>query len=401
MLNGNAVSQSLARVPDLGSVSPSEWRELEVTGYERVWWTHGRAPNLVCNGFNIGSSASSLGYSRTMRWEGANSHRFDFITPVRVPSVSIVDRGGRLPIDLQRFSLRDHRYPFADELMNDVVRDYVAFCYVFGPDRIPSTKADWANLIAYPGLTQDPPASFRPAADWIFMKGGAGSLHAHHLDRCKLRKVRAVLSPAFRRAIPGIEVDENEALVGGYYGITIAPQHEMPLLLGHLLGRPPEDIGPHSRFFWGGSGMLLIGPSGLRELRDLRGQVDLTGIAHSVHRLAKGKHLEIWQVGASPEISAVPRQILEQIGQLDLIYCEINDPFVARDSLNESVFSRAWNRYMPIDAIPYDLEERESALGSVMGELRSHVFKWQELKRLPTKELLARFHRRGDIRERL
>jgi molecular chaperone HtpG len=135
-INGEEALPKLVPIPSPELELPYEWHRIHVDGYDDIAWSYGRAPNLVCNGITIGSSASSYGYSVQLHWEGDRGP-LDPSVPVTVPSVAVVDRAGRFPINLQRFALVGGKYPFAKELLRDVAIDHCAFCFVYGPTSDP------------------------------------------------------------------------------------------------------------------------------------------------------------------------------------------------------------------------------------------------------------------------
>lgn len=146
----------LTRLPGPGADLPEEWHRLETTDFDDMIWTFGRAPRIVCNGLNIGSSASSTGLSREFHWD-EDPTRHDVTLPIKVPCISVCDRQGRFPVDLQRFDIVGHRYPFDDDLLADVTRDYCAFCLVYAP-RIPPTRPvsiHRGSFTDYPGLADE------------------------------------------------------------------------------------------------------------------------------------------------------------------------------------------------------------------------------------------------------
>lgn len=170
-INGR-VLEPLTRLPGPGAELDHEWHRVNVTGYDEVLWTFGRVPVLVCNGLNVGNKGSSLSYHRRMNWEGES--RVTYVdTPVGVPYVSVIDRAARLPLDLQRYGLVQHRYPFADDLLADVTRDFIAFCLTFAPDSPPweGTAGAFQRPPKYPGWKTNHPAAFY-LDGWFYTQEG-------------------------------------------------------------------------------------------------------------------------------------------------------------------------------------------------------------------------------------
>ena len=169
-INGK-VLPNLTRLPRKEDELALEWHRLEVPEFDDVIWTYGRAPNLVCNGLNIGSTGSSRGYNVAMPWEGQTGI-INLDTPLAVPKVSVVDRFAKLPLDLQRFKLAAHRFPFAQQLLADATQDFCAYCLTFAPTALPPLNSfDW--LQNYPGWHSGFPNPFTLSA-WFYTNTGAG-----------------------------------------------------------------------------------------------------------------------------------------------------------------------------------------------------------------------------------
>ena len=67
---------------------------------------------------------------------------------VRWPNVSVFDPDGHLPLALQRDRLATKTYPFEQQLLDDIVRDYTAFLLVNAPTKPLRRRPQqiWADL---------------------------------------------------------------------------------------------------------------------------------------------------------------------------------------------------------------------------------------------------------------
>jgi molecular chaperone HtpG len=103
-----------------------DWRWFAAPGFERIFWTYGHDyPNLACNGILI-----APGSYRTLKtlWK--------FIAE---PKMSVFDREGSLPVNLQRNGLQAE-IPFRDELLASICDDLIAHAIVTAPARC---NSDW------------------------------------------------------------------------------------------------------------------------------------------------------------------------------------------------------------------------------------------------------------------
>ena len=95
-----------------------DWRYLINADFEKVFWTYRLGyPYLSCNGIVI---ANTLG--------GSNLWNF-----IETPKVSVFDRDGRLPVNLQRNGLQD-ALPFKDDLLRSIAEDLVAHALIEAPN---------------------------------------------------------------------------------------------------------------------------------------------------------------------------------------------------------------------------------------------------------------------------
>lgn len=110
--------RSSAKVPYVGRPSSGPWRRLASDGGETVEWAFQQGPAIMCNGIVIGAAADDETSPLTQRIEPP-------IGP-RVPRISIWDKEGRLPLNLQRTELSAHGLrDIWDRVCADVWLDYV------------------------------------------------------------------------------------------------------------------------------------------------------------------------------------------------------------------------------------------------------------------------------------
>jgi molecular chaperone HtpG len=102
------------------------WRRIEHPDFEDVQWAYTTAPGLVCNGITVMGARSQS----PVLWQRNGSLHL-----LRMPRISVFDRDGLLPLNLQRDGLSERTYPFREQLMRSVAQDVLAWMSVFGPTR--------------------------------------------------------------------------------------------------------------------------------------------------------------------------------------------------------------------------------------------------------------------------
>ncbi|WP_439408463.1 ATP-binding protein [Bradyrhizobium sp. DASA03076] len=100
-----------------------DWRWCTARGFERLFWTYKHEyPGLACNGILIENRNSS------------NSWLHGFIIK---PNISVFDREGSLPVNLERNGLQGP-IPFKNELLSSISDDLLAHALVEAPSRCSS-----------------------------------------------------------------------------------------------------------------------------------------------------------------------------------------------------------------------------------------------------------------------
>ncbi len=109
------------QLPPFNTKLPPGWHRIKHPDYQDIQWTYSEnAPALTCNGIKI------MGTGYRDLWKG----EFFQIDP---PSLSIFDFDANLPLNLQRTDLTQSKYPFHEELLNDVLKDFISFAFVNAP----------------------------------------------------------------------------------------------------------------------------------------------------------------------------------------------------------------------------------------------------------------------------
>jgi molecular chaperone HtpG len=123
-----------------------KWRRIKHPDYRDIQWSYWDGPFLACNGIAVVKESES-GYRERILGRNGNLE-------IKWPRVSVFDPDGHLPLVLQRNELATREYPFRAELLQDVVRDWLAFALTLAPDE-PSTSAisRYSGGLWYPGLS--------------------------------------------------------------------------------------------------------------------------------------------------------------------------------------------------------------------------------------------------------
>lgn len=119
--------------PNPNEILPPLWHRISHHDYADIQWTYdGEA--LFVNGILVYKEAKveseRARYSLNEKITLGNSNwGIEFI----LPQISVFDYDAKLPLNLQRTKLTVSDFPFNNELVEDIIRDYIAYCLVYGP----------------------------------------------------------------------------------------------------------------------------------------------------------------------------------------------------------------------------------------------------------------------------
>jgi molecular chaperone HtpG len=113
-------------LPSQVESSPESHHWVFPSDYEAVSWTFDRAPALVCNGIIISKDGNGI---PPLEESAESASKLS----LKMPSLSIFDRDGRLALTLDRLRVDFERLSFLEELREDVKRNIAAYLAVCAP----------------------------------------------------------------------------------------------------------------------------------------------------------------------------------------------------------------------------------------------------------------------------
>jgi molecular chaperone HtpG len=195
-------------LPGESETLPVGWHRILVTGYSDIQWTYlPSAPALTCNGIPLEQSLShfetTVGFS------------------LRMPKISIFDPDARLPVTLRRDRLATRTFPFYEELLSDVIREYLTAALQTAPERPLQMGEDarWYAGLMFDGVPQR--ARISTYGHWASTNEGIVPIQASTLWERDARE--AVLLP--------LKVTTREREQEEHFYIPRVPHAEFPLVL--------------------------------------------------------------------------------------------------------------------------------------------------------------------------
>ena len=137
--------------------------------FRSVHWSYEDLPPLACNGIRI---------VKPLRPDEGGYHNNKDDRPketwsanlFHVPTVSVFDPNGALPLTLTREKLSSDHLPFDTILRENVIRDFLAYCIVSAPTSplVEIGKKALSPFVAYPGFSDE------RESDWGYHRRGWG-----------------------------------------------------------------------------------------------------------------------------------------------------------------------------------------------------------------------------------
>ena len=188
--NGNLLTQRYT-VPSPGSrrLAPP-WHRIVHPNFADILWTFAEAPELTCNGIR----AEEPFREHSHYW----SDRFG----LNMPNVTVFDRDGKLPLNLQRTGLTTGGYPFDYQLSRDVISDFLGFTLSRYPKSGPIglDLCAWLSELSYPGSVRI--ARYRSDNDWFFTSDGIGFIDPQILAKSGCRSALVLRSSTSFSSLP-------------------------------------------------------------------------------------------------------------------------------------------------------------------------------------------------------
>lgn len=156
-------------IPNLDELWVAPWRSFDAEEYEKIFWTFDSVVLLACNGISV--------VSNKYRYLNYRKKRFGFKNEIPLymnePSVSVYDKDGRLPLNLQRTELINSDAGFGKELWRSIANDLMAYALVTAPDfKDDKKKIESWFLGKYKGFSHYQRDAFSYTSRWAIFNNG-------------------------------------------------------------------------------------------------------------------------------------------------------------------------------------------------------------------------------------
>jgi hypothetical protein len=417
-------------IPELNSKLPDGWHRIYHPDFEDIHWAYlPFLPDLVCNGIEIRPNEGQALSGGIIK---------DKYITFRRPHLSVFDFNANFPLNIQRTDITTTTLPFQEELLADIIRDFIAFTLVEAPTKISPngiTNEQYfkPNYFSNIGDAKDPYIQDFRIPLWVSTASGTGMFCDPILFKQLGRKsALVVFSYNNETSTPEIPLTEHEIVLWIPLSVnrsTLASINQaIPRGLGFHMDRYEIAEFFATRFSNYGnrlsSARLLISTKIIKGLENFRKYSsldydilqDVSNIRFPVFdiedfsydeykskklektiRVEKEWENENWVILKTGECPS-PRFDFEKFAEIDTIPDINNWPSVLAEwyfdenaKQNEiSVFSQIWDDLVRSPVIPYDLNERKKRLSHAYKELETHIENYIITKKLIEKEIKKR-----------
>jgi len=368
--DGRVIDQEFT-LPGANDPLSAQFYRINVPGYDDFHWTYSKAPTLTCNGLIIArhsyqSDANSY-YGQSL--DKLECGLFDFVTP----NILVFDSIGNLPLNLQRTELTTRELPFENELIDDLIRDFLAFAFLNAPTgslvNSHSSPEYYDHGYRYLRFHNTAEIAFLP---WFSGKDGVGLVDQYNINAAGIKSVLLVPSDSSVSLLSSFitqSFDAKFAVTDGNNWMRRRNLAALALLDPNYIASSPfsdcEAIG----------GRVLLTRSKSRELNKHRGLK--RSVRDKLTSEWSNRDWEILRTGECPSLSFDTRQLERHKPASEWDGCLAELHVRPRAPREVSHFGRMWSDIFESPTIPYSHAERQSRLIKAQASLREYIAKWQ------------------------
>jgi molecular chaperone HtpG len=339
-------------LPEPTSQLSEPWRRVTHPEYDAILWTYSKVPKLVCNGIVIMKDRSKTPFSKA---------------GLSVPNLCVFDPNGKLPLNLQRSALTENVYPFHNDLLNDVILDFIAFSLVYGPTKLPENLQEASLRLFYPGTSR---TNYNQdvAIDWYTFKNGFGYADPTFLSN----ENTTMLVTGVPTSLKKIPYELLQQLP------TVSSTSEYTYGRADSFFRKVAEFG-----YYSGEGSIEKMPDGDADAESVIGQTIRKGarilVSNSVlERGGQGGNYKItrivfkalqnewtigkwhlFQIGNCPESKFDFKEAIKRLDEKDDNFTIAGEIYLSGTENREpSPIAKKWLEILKATEIPFDLEER-------------------------------------------
>ena len=185
-LNGKRLQQSVV-LPYALDTSKFDYHWIHPKDYDSIGWTYTQFPPVVCNGIIVINNSVQNKYTLE---EGRFINKD---IKIHMPSISIFDKDGKLPITLDRLRIEFDQLQFLGEIREDIEKNILAFLLISAPQKGIVDKKTYLSPIlkTYPALS-----NYLPSMPWLLSSSGATLYCPELIHIAKVKNILEINDPS-------------------------------------------------------------------------------------------------------------------------------------------------------------------------------------------------------------
>ena len=398
LVEGRNLKQKF-NIPLSNDELPSMWHRIIHKDFQDIQWTYTEAPSLIHNGIIIlrAGSKEIPGFGEPPKdrfspaWDVSsmyfNKGQFprdkfmrekyfaNYAYVFHLPNISVFDADGSLPLNLERTGLTQANYPFDSELLEDVVKDFLAFVLINAPNQLQFIHdVDYlAVLPEYPGVKIGAYSSlFGPM--WFYTNDGISITDGWNLRASNCNCILRIYSIK--------DNTENQPLAplkplpypSPREGQAVIREVSYPDINQHIVGILDFDFDVDTFRGLALSGRRLLVSRIVVESENFQ---KISDGAAGEEEWSSEKWI-LWKLGKCPKETGDVPALVRQVESL--LRSQLNLAFIEEVYLGEiesddtmSMVASAWVSILGEPIIPYDLKERQQKFAHSYKTLQPYI----------------------------
>lgn len=364
------------KLPSCNSDLPDGWHRIIHEDYADIQWTYEKSPPLTCNGIIVPKAHYSNKNFKVL-WDNGHFR-------IKMPSLSVFDPNGNLPLNLQRISLNQSRLSFISNLREEILRDFMSHFLINAPQVGFSKSSVSQNFYMenYTGINSNYGQVGENILPFVYTNEGTTILDYWPLAQIGMARMIIVPVIGDKIKIPGVQINKTDVFCGlPINHDKLASQRWLKTVFSPVVDYGYRDKGIPG-FEVVGSVVLLSRE--LAEEKNKPGKL-VAEIRKHIKEIWKSKEWVVWGIG-EPKIDDIDfREISENLSDMSSrtwpgIGLAIWNLKPKANDDDPSKLSKLWKEQVEFPIVPYGYSERKTRLSHAFKKLSPYIDYYEKNK---------------------
>jgi hypothetical protein len=351
-------------LPTLESNMPEGWHKMEAPGFDGIVWTYLVSPRLVSNGIKV---IDKREYYDPGQFFSQIEQGFPYARDYEIPSMSVFDPDGNLPLNLQRSEVSERAYPFQKELLESILVDFLGNSLLHLPESSIFNNESRKKYFQRHNASRLRSFSSLQMSEWYSLNSGVGIVDKDFLNNSESESIFFTGIPNNDIEIPAdishyLESEYGSSISIGlrWTSTNIGPTSAMRICLHayDIYG----NYGALDTLPWQGS-RILIHKSVASRLKKLR-----KAIINETNTTVLDNEWQVWERGDTEGLFDVKSYLekcrkfpFNDVSKLIIGHWKL-DRSKEKLSENLSPIYLCWKKFLEKGVIPYKKNERQKII---------------------------------------